>query len=105
MEAYSSSVNMSPVAVGGLVGQICPPERGWLVGGCTGLVRLDRAGARYVGGCVGRVVPLGFQQFVGGCVGRAAIGAVHVERRSYPHDRVRHAQVKLREEALAAAQA
>jgi len=102
MEAYLSSVDMLPVAVGGLVGQVFSPGPSRLVGGCTGLVRLDRAEAGYVGGCVGRVVPLGFQQFVGGCVGRAAVGAVHVERRSYTHDRVRHAHAKLREEALAA---
>jgi hypothetical protein len=75
METYSSSPNMRPVAVGGLVGHIFPPADGRFVGGCTGSVRPESADRRYVGGCVGHVAGLGRRRFVGGCAGYSEPGA------------------------------
>lgn len=90
MEAYSSSVNMLPVSVGGLVGQIFRPGDGRFVGGCAAIVRSDRT-VRHAGGCVGRIAQLAPQRFVGGCVGFAGIGTFPVAQRSALHDRARHA--------------
>ena len=71
MEAYSYSPlpEITPVRVGGLVGNICPPDDGRFVSGCMGFVRFDTGDRRFVGGCVGHVVAAGPRRFVGGCVG------------------------------------
>jgi len=105
MEVYSSSVDMLPVAVGGLAGHIFPPGNGRFVGGCTGFVRLDEAGHRHVGGCVGRIVQVELGPFLGGCVGFARPGIYHAERRGRPHGRHHEALAKWGEEALEAAPA
>jgi len=106
MEAYSSSVDMLPVAVGGLVGHIFRPGEGRFVGGCTGFARIDGAEHRHVGGCVGRIVQLELGRFLGGCVGFAGPGAYHAERRRQLRDRAHHeALAKWGEEALEAAPA
>jgi len=75
MEAYSSSIHIAPVAVGGLVGHITSPGDGRFVGGCTGVARLDGARLRYVGGLVGHPSQPGVQRLVGGCVG--SVGPAH----------------------------
>jgi hypothetical protein len=106
MEAYLHSVDMLPVAVGGLAGHTFPPGDGRFVGGCTGFVRHEKGEHRYVSGCVGRIGQPEFQRFVGGCAGFAGLRAFQVARRSQVHDRAGHeARAKWGDEALEAAPA
>ncbi len=105
MEAYSSSVDLLPVVVGGLVGHIFPPGDGRFVGGCAGFVRLD-AGRRYVGGCVGHVSQPGTRRFVGGCAGFVGTDAYHTPSSTRVRDRAhRELPTSWGEDALEAAPA
>lgn len=69
MEAYSSSVAMPPVRVGGQVGHILTLTHDGFVGGCVGFVALTEPVARHLGGCAGDRFGLGHRRFVGGCAG------------------------------------
>lgn len=106
MEAYSSSVDMLPVVVGGVVGRILPPGDGRLVGGCVGFVRVNGAEHRYAGGCVGHVVQFAPGRFVGGCVGVVGLDTHRAQVDGRLHKRAhREGPVRWGEEALEAAPA
>jgi len=106
MEAYSSSVDVLPIVVGGVVGRIPPPGDGRFVGGCVGFVRLNGAERRSVGGCVGHVFQPGPQRFLGGCVGFVGVDTHSAQVDGRAHKRA-HREVPTRwgEEALEAAPA
>jgi len=106
MEAYSPSLHTLPVAVGGLVGHIFSPGDGRFVGGCTGVVRLDKAERVDIGGLAGHVFHPGPRRFVGGCVGFAGLAPHHAQPASRLHDRAhRRAHARWGEEALEGAPA
>jgi hypothetical protein len=79
MEAYSSSVDMPRVVVGGLAGRIFGPGNRRFAGGLAGLVWLDEAEPRHVGGCVGYVSQPAEWRYVGGCVGHSCGEAYRVQ--------------------------
>lgn len=79
MEAYSSSVDMRRVAVGGLAGHIFTGGNRRFVGGLAGSVWLDESEPRHVGGCVGYVSRPAERRYVGGCVGHSWDDAERVQ--------------------------